>query len=127
MDYFWAVLFSIVLILIVWGIIASKIKKRRIRKETEKMLPKVVDHIQADHRYNIFLSHGKTLKNVRFIGISQTYDQRNPYLPFPLCQWLIVEKPNGKRAYLKPDSIRYYEDVGDDETKNANNEMQPIN
>lgn len=122
MGYFWAIFASVVLILIIWGIVSSKMKSRRIRKETEKMLPKVVDHIQADHRYNIFLSHGKTLKNVRFIGISKTHDDSNPCLPFPLCQWLIVEKPNGKRAYLKPESIRYYEDVEDEE--NANSEIQ---
>ena len=79
------------------------------------MLPKVADHIQVDRRYNIFLSHGKTVNNVRFVGISKTIDDRNPYLPFPLEQWLIVEKPNGKRAYLKPESVRYYEDVEDED------------
>ncbi|MHC4636807.1 MAG: hypothetical protein ACYTBV_04790 [Planctomycetota bacterium] len=114
MGYFWAVLATIVLIVIVWGIVSSKIKNRRIRRATEKMLPKVSDHIQADRRYNIFLSHGKTLKNVRFIGISHTIDESNPYLPFPLCQWLIVEKTTGKKAYLKPESVRYYEDIEDE-------------
>ena len=113
MGYFWAALCSIILILIIWGILASKARKRRIRNETQKMLPKVVDHIQADHRYNIFLSHGKTLVNVRFVGISNTLNERDPDLPFPLCQWLIVEKPDGKRAYLKPESVRYYEDADD--------------
>ena len=111
MEIFWAIFGSIFFLLIMYGIIASKIKNRRIRKMTEKMLPKVTDHIQADRHYNIFLSHGKTLTNVRFIGISTPVNDQNPFLPFPLNQWLIVEKENGKRAYLKPESVRFYEDV----------------
>jgi hypothetical protein len=113
MEYFWAGIVSFVLLLIVGGIISSRVKRRRIRKATEKIFPKLTDHIQADHRYNIFLGNGKTLQNVRFIGISPAHDQNNPYLPFPLCQWLIVEKENGKRAYLKPATVQFYEDADD--------------
>ena len=111
MEYFWAILVSGIVLLVIWGIIASKVKQRRIRRATEKIFPKVEDHIQADRRYNIFLSHGKTLQNVKFVGISPAHDQHDPYLPFPLCQWLIVQKADGKRAYLKPESVRYYEDA----------------
>jgi len=117
MEYFWAALVSAIVLMIICGTISSKIKQRRIRKATEKIFPKVPEHIRADHRYNIFLSHGKLLKDVRFMGISPAHDHSNPYLPFPLCQWLIVEKANGKRAYLKPETVRYYEDV-DEETAN---------
>jgi len=112
MDYFWAIFASVVVILIIYGIISSRLKQRRIRKATAKIFPTVQDHIQADKRYNIFLSHGKTIQNVRFIGISPAFDQHNPYLPFPLCQWLIVEKADGARAYLKPETVKFYEDAG---------------
>jgi hypothetical protein len=84
------------------------------------MLPKLVDHIQAGRRYNIFLSHGKTLLGVKFLGISQPYEQNDSRLPFPLCQWLILEKANGKRAYIKPMSVRYYEDAEDEGAEPAN-------
>src|SRR5262245_44534732 len=113
MDKFWVPLISLIVLLILWGIIYSKIKNRRIRIATEKIFPKLVDHIQTDRRYNIFLSHGKTIQNVRFLGISPAHDQNNLYLPFPLCQWLIVEKSNGKRAYLKPETVKFYEDADD--------------
>ncbi len=113
MEYFWAGLISLIVLWIAGAIVAGKIKNRRIRRETEKIFPRLVDHLQADRRYNIFLSHGKSLQNVKFIGISPAHDQNNPYLPFPLCQWLIVEKANGKRAYLKPDTVRFYEDADD--------------
>jgi hypothetical protein len=116
MEYFWAALVSGIVLLVIWSIIANKVKHRRIRKATERIFPKIEDHIQADRRYNIFLSHGKTMQNVKFVGISPAHDQDNPNLPFPLCQWLIVEKPNGKRAYLKPESVRYYEDTDEEST-----------
>lgn len=43
-----------------------------------------------------------------------SHEQNNSYLPFHLCQWLIVEKENGKRAYLKPDTVKYYEDADEE-------------
>ena len=116
MEYFWAVVVSAILLMVVWSTISSKIKRRRIREATEKIFPKVPEHIRADHRYNIFVSNGKMFQDVRFIGISPAHDSSNPYLPFPLCEWLVVEKKNGKRAYLKPESIRYYEDSDDEAT-----------
>lgn len=125
MGYFWAAFASIVLILILGGIIGSNIKQRRIRKAREKILPNVTDHIQVNRRYNIFLSHGKTLRNAKVIGISPAHDYNNP-LPFPLCEWLIVEKEDGKRAYLKPESVRYYEDVEKEQTGHDNHRIQPM-
>ncbi len=111
MEYFWAVFASAVFVLIVWAIVMSKVKARGIRAATEKVFPRVADHIQVDRRYDIFLSHGKTLRNARFIGISRAPDPNNPSLPFPLCEWLVVEKDDGKRAYVKPMTVRYYEDA----------------
>lgn len=111
MGYFWATFFSIVLIIIIYSIVSSKIKQRKMRKMTEAMMPKLKDHIQTNHRYNIFLSHGKTLKNVKFLGLAAPYDEQSQRLPFPLQQWLIVEKEDGKRAYIQPASVRFYEDA----------------
>jgi len=111
MKYFWAVFASVVVFLILWGIVTVKIKARRRREATYKIFPRVADHIQTDRRYNIFLSHGKSLQNVKFVGITPEYDPSNPYLPFPLCQWLVVEKATGSRAYLKPETVRFYEDA----------------
>ena len=113
MEYFWQMIFSVVLIMIVWGIVSNKIEKRKMNKETTKIFPRISDHIKAGSEYNIFLSHGRMLTRVKFVGISVAYKADNPYLPFPLSQWLIVEKSNGKRAYLKPESVRYYEDADD--------------
>jgi hypothetical protein len=111
MQYFWAVFLSSIFLMVLAGIISSKKEDWKIRKATREIFPEVMDHIQANRRYNIILDHDKSLENVRFIGISSGYDRHNAYLPFPLHQWLIVEMVDGKRAYLKPDTIKYYEDA----------------
>ena len=110
MEYVWAAIIISVLVLILWGIIAHKITQRKLRKATAELLPTLVDHIQVGRRYNIFLSHGKMLKNVQFLGISPAHDANEVFLPFPLCQWLIVLKETGRKAYIKPQSVRYYEE-----------------
>lgn len=98
----------------VWAHVADRIRQRRIRRETEKIIPWIADHLQPDRSYNIFLSHGKTLNNVRFIGLTPDRESTGYLpLPFPLSQWLIVEKASGGRAYIKPETVRYYEDAED--------------
>lgn len=115
MDYAFQAFLAVVVLLIVWGVGSHKLRQRRIEKATASLLPEVNDHFQVNRCYNIFLSHGKTLNGARFLGVSRSFDQGNPYLPFPLSRWLVVEKADGGRAYLKPESIRYYEDAEDDE------------
>ena len=33
------------------------------------------------------------------------------FLPFPLLQWLILEQPNGKRLFVRPSTVKYYEEL----------------
>jgi len=111
MQYFWPILSTIVVILICYGIISNKVKDKRLRKATRELLPALRDHIKVGKRYNVFLSHGQRFDGATFMGLSEPYDPQNQYLPFPLAQWLILEKKDGKRVYIKPTSIRYYEDA----------------
>jgi hypothetical protein len=111
MEYFWAVFLSIILLLIIWGIVSAKIRERRMRKGTAKMLPTLEQHFEAGRQYNVFLSHGHLLQQVRFVGISQSYRHKRPGLPFPLCQSVVLEREDGKHLYIKPETIRYYEDA----------------
>lgn len=107
----WFILISILFILIIYGIISSKLKDRRLRKASRDLLPALRDHFHAGKIYHVFMSHGQRFDGVKFLGLSEPYDPNNQYLPFPLCQWLILEKPDGKRIYVKPTAIRYYEDA----------------
>ncbi len=33
------------------------------------------------------------------------------FLPFPLQNWVVLEKPDGKRIFIKSDAIRMYEEL----------------
>jgi hypothetical protein len=111
MEYFWSIFVSIVLALIIWGIVSSKLRERRVKKATEAMLPRLKQHFEAGRRYNVFVSHGQLFQRVRFAGISEPYKHKFPGLPFPLCQWIVLEREDGKHLYIKPETIRYYEDA----------------
>jgi len=111
MEYFWPIFAVVVGVLICNGIISSKVKDKRLRKATRELLPALRDHIKAGKKYNVFLSHGQRFEGVTFLGLSEPYDPQNQYLPFPLAQWVILEKQDGKRVYIKPISIRFYEDA----------------
>jgi hypothetical protein len=111
MEYFWAVIVTLVIVMIIWGIIASKLRQRRMKRATEAMLPSLKQHFEAGRRYNVFLSHGQMFERVRFLGMSEPFDRGHRSLPFPLCQWIVVERESGQQLYIKPESIRYYEDA----------------
>jgi len=111
MEYFWAVIVSVILLMIVWGIVSSKIRDRRVKKATAKLLPKVTQHFEAGRLYNVFISHGQLFKRVRFVGISEALGHKYSPLPFPLTQWVVLQQEDGKQLYIKPESIRYYEDA----------------
>jgi hypothetical protein len=111
MEVFWFILASVVVILIIYGIVSSKLKDRKLRKATRAFLPALPDHIKAGKTYNVFMTHGQRFDGVKFLGLSEPYDPNNQYLPFPLAQWLILEKSDGKKIYIKPTAIRFYEDT----------------
>ena len=111
MEYFWAGVAVLVIGMILYGIISSKIKDKKLRKATRALLPALRDHIAAGKKYNVFLSHGQRFDGVIFLGLSEPFDPQNQFLPFPLSQWLILQKQDGKRVYVKPTAIRFYEDA----------------
>jgi len=107
----WAVIVSFVLLLIAYGIVSSKLSARRTRKRVARYLPEVSDHIQSGKAYRVLLSNGLVLPEVRFQGISSSTDRGADYLPFPLQHWLVLAKPDGKRVFVKPNAVRFYEEL----------------
>ncbi len=116
MEYFWVVLCSLVFLMVLWSYLSSRAQNARREHQFQEIrgsLP-VVNHFHSDQRYNVFLNHGVNIRNVKFLGISQIDNDLR--LPFPHGQWLVVEKSNGKRVYFRPNAMRYYEDVEEDDS-----------
>jgi hypothetical protein len=111
MEIVWAIIVSLILLLIIYGIVSSKIRDRKNRKLTRALLPEINDHIKCGSNYNIHLSCGKKFEDIKFVGFSGTPENASHLMPFPLQRWVVLSKTDGKRMYIKPESIRYYEDV----------------
>ena len=111
MSEVWAVLVSLIIILIVYGIVSSRLRARRLKRLTRELLPEVSDHFKAGTHYRIALTSGSIFENVRFLGISHVDDPRAQHLPFPLQHWVVLEKSDGKRLFVKPHTIKYYEEA----------------
>ena len=111
MEYFWAIVVSVIILLIIYGMVSSNVRQRRLKRATEAMLPSVKQHFEAGRRYNVFVSHRQLFERVLFVGVSEAFGAKYSPLPFPLTQWIVLERESGQRLYIKPESIRYYEDA----------------
>jgi hypothetical protein len=111
MSHVWAAIVSVIVLLIVYGIVSSRLRDRRVRRLSKALLPEVTDHIKADRSYRIVLTSGTVFDNVRFLGISRSEDGAAPFLSFPLQHWLVLEQPSGKRVFVRPNTVKYYEEL----------------
>ena len=107
----WMIIVGFIFLLVVWAYVASLIKDRRYRSAVRDLLPEINDHLKLNTIYRVHLSSGRILENVRFVGISRPYGKAGEYLPFPLHDWVAVEHEPGKRTFIKPSTIRIYEEI----------------
>jgi hypothetical protein len=110
MEIFWAVVVSCVLVLIVYGLIASSIRERRVKRLTARHLPEVPFPVDPDRRYRIQLSNGTVFDEVRILGISSLIDKQEQHVPQPLQRWLVLENPEQKRIFVRPQALRLFEE-----------------
>ncbi|MGC9942950.1 MAG: hypothetical protein ABSE48_14050 [Verrucomicrobiota bacterium] len=107
----WVIILSAFIVLIFWGIVTSKRDARRLKRASADLLPTLKQQFEPGRRYHVFLSHGQRFERVQILGISAPPDVGNRFLPFPLCELVILQRESGERIYVRPDSIRYYEEA----------------
>lgn len=107
----WAVIVGAIVLLVIYGIVSTRVRDRRVRRLSRSLLPDIKDHIKADRLYRIALASGTILDKVRFLGISNSQDKAVPCLPFHLQHWLVLEKEDGKRLFLRPNAVKFYEEL----------------
>ncbi len=109
MPEVWAVIVTVILVMIVYAYIASKIKDRKRKKARDKSLPFVEDNVRPGVQYNIFLNDGRKFMSVELVGSSTVYDGQ-----FSFAGWegmLVLKQANGKRIFLKQSAVRYIEEL----------------
>jgi hypothetical protein len=109
MEIFWALFLSAVFILILAAWIQSARQKRKTKKLTERYLKEVDDYIRTGERYTVVLSDGRRFEKAKIIGYSQFSDSVMAGSYMPTGYWLVLELIDERRIYLRPGSIRYFE------------------
>jgi len=105
----WAVIIIIILFMIIYAYISSKISERNKRISREKALPATTDALSSGVLYNIFLSDGKGFKNVEIIGSIEGDDYQFAFSGYEGV--LILKQETSKKVYVKKASVRYIEEV----------------
>ncbi|TWH76106.1 hypothetical protein LX59_01025 [Azomonas agilis] len=109
MPEIWMVIAGVILLMVVWSCLSSKLKAKKRHKVREKSLPFIEDNIHTGILYNAHLSDGRCFKGVQFLGCSTTEDGQ-----FSLSGWegmLVLKGSNDKRVFLKQSAVRYIEEI----------------
>ena len=109
MSEVWAVIVSVILLMIVYAIVSSKLTSRRQRRAREKVLPYVRDTIQSGKLYNVYLSDGRSFPDVELVGTNDPEAGQSA-----LGGWdgmLVLAGNTGKRIFVRQASVRCVEEI----------------
>jgi hypothetical protein len=105
----WAFIVGGIVVLVLFGIVSSNLRNRKIRRLRREVMPVVDRAIRAGVRYNVFLSNGTVFRDVQVLGLTDAPVGR--FVDFPLESWLVLAQMNGKRVFIKPGSVRLFEEL----------------
>ena len=105
----WAIIVGTVVLLIIYGMASSRLQQRKLRRLRQKAMPVVSQSVRAGVQYNVFLSNGSTFQEVKVVGL--TAAPAGQFVGFPLESWLVLERIDGKRVFIKPTAVRFFEEL----------------
>lgn len=103
------ILVLILILLIAYIYVATKWSNYKKRKAREKTVPILENTITAKEKYNVFLSDGRTFKDINILGAIERDEGQ-----FAIGGWegmVVLRLATGKRVYLKRHAIRVVEEV----------------
>lgn len=109
MSDIWAVIVVVIILMVVYAYISSKLEDRKRRKALEKSLPSVEDSIRVGCRYNVALNDNRRFENVEMVGTIRVEDGQYSYTGWE--GMLVLKQPNGKRLFLRQNAVRHIEEL----------------
>lgn len=109
MSEVWAVIVCVVIAMIIYGYVSSKLSARKRKKLRAETVPAISESIRKGVAYNIHLSDGRKFENVQVIGSVENEDDAFSFAGFD--GMLVLLQENGKKVFLKKPSIRYIVEV----------------
>ncbi|MCO4837590.1 MAG: hypothetical protein KC426_05820 [Oceanospirillaceae bacterium] len=104
----WAIIVSVIILMVIYGYVSSKISDRKKKKQRQETVPEISDSIKTGINYNIHLSDGRKFENVVIVGSVEGEDEAFSFAGYEGL--LVFNQQNGKKVYLKKPSIRYIEE-----------------
>ena len=105
----WAVIVSVILLMIIYAWVSSKITNYRRRKNRQRNIPTLEDQIRTGVRYNLVLNSGAKLENVEILGLSSPEEGSFSFWGYE--NTLVLARQNGKKVYVKSASIKFAEEI----------------
>ena len=105
----WAVIVGAVLLFIAYGIVSAKFRQRKMLRLRNEVMPVVPLSIRVGVTYKVLLSSGSRFSAVKVAGLTEA--KLGQFAEFPLQSWLVLERTDGKRIFVKPASVRYFEEI----------------
>ena len=109
MSTVWAIIVSVIILMVIYGYVAAKFKARKKRIAREKSLPLVADTVRLGTKYNVHLSDGRKFIQVEFVGSALAEDNTLPFSGWE--DMLILKHDNGKKIFLKQSAVRVIEEA----------------
>lgn len=109
MSQVWAAIVSVIVVMILYGIISSKIAPARRKRARAKALPYLSETIRTGQRYNVHLSDGRSFLDVELLGTNEPAPGE-----FPTGGWegmLVLANAAGKRVFVRQASVRCVEEI----------------
>ena len=109
MPSVWEIIVSVIILMVIYGYVSSKIEDRKKKKLRKDTVPEISESIKIGINYNIHLSDGRKFENVSIIGSVESEDEAFSFAGYEGL--LVFAQQNGKKVYLKKPSIRYIEEA----------------
>jgi hypothetical protein len=114
METVWAVIVSVILILIIYGIINSKIQKHKPVSISigNIKLKKIDDVFEPEKRYHVVINSGTKFERVKIIGFAEAVGDPYGEVVWSSRRWLVLEGPDGVRVFVSPYRIMWMKEDG---------------
>ena len=109
MSEVWVIIVVIILAMIVFGYVSSKITEWKARRRRRATIPPVSESLETGRPYNIVLSDGRRFEEVEILGTIEHDDEEFSFAPWEGL--VVLRTKNDKKIYVKKPSIRYIEEI----------------
>ena len=109
MPDIWSIIVIVIILMVIYGYISSKLSDRKKRKIREKSIPLISETLKTGIFYKVFLSDGRSFNNVKILGSVEGDDAE-----FSFANWegvLVLLNENNKKIFIKKSAVRFVEEL----------------